>query len=59
FACYVSSVGQAKLTWVSDTTVKIDSPKALNKGRSRFNCTAPSIDHPGSYYWFSQPWVIQ
>ncbi len=59
FACYVSSVGQAKLTWVSDTTVKIDSPKALNKGRSRFNCTAPSIEHPGSYYWFSQPWVIQ
>ena len=59
FACYVSSVGQAKLTWINDTTVKIDSPKALNKGRSRFNCTAPSIEHPGSYYWFSQPWVIQ
>ncbi len=59
FACYVSSVGQAKLTWVNDTTVKINSPKALNKGRSRFNCTAPSIEHPGSYYWFSQPWVIQ
>lgn len=59
FACYVSSVGQAKLTWINDTTVKIDSPKALNKGRSRFNCTAPSIEFPGSYYWFSQPWVIQ
>lgn len=59
FACYDSSVGQAKLTWINDTTVKIDSPKALNKGRSRFNCTAPSIEHPGSYYWFSQPWVIQ
>ena len=59
FACYVSSVGQAKLTWINDTTVKIDSPKALNKGRSRFNCTATSIEHPGSYYWFSQPWVIQ
>ena len=59
FACYVSSVGQAKLTWVNDTSVKINSPKALNKGRSRFNCTAPSIEHPGSYYWFSQPWVIQ
>ncbi|WP_338364028.1 polysaccharide deacetylase family protein [uncultured Pseudoalteromonas sp.] len=59
FACYVSSVGQAKLTWINDSTVQINSPKALNKGRSRFNCTAPSIEHPGSYYWFSQPWVIQ
>lgn len=59
FACYVSSVGQAKLTWINDSTVQIDSPKALNKGRSRFNCTAPSIAHAGSYYWFSQPWVIQ
>ncbi len=59
FACYVSSVGQANLTWINENTVEITSPKALNKGRSRFNCTAPSIEKPSSYYWFSQPWVIQ
>ena len=58
FACYVSSVGQANLNWLDDSTVEITSPKQLNKGRSRFNCTAPSIKQAGSYYWFSQPWVI-
>ncbi len=57
-ACYVSSVGQAKLKWTSKDTVQVQTPKALGKGRSRFNCTAPSIKHAGSYYWFSQPWVI-
>ncbi|GAA59717.1 hypothetical protein P20652_1581 [Pseudoalteromonas sp. BSi20652] len=59
FACYVSSVGQADLTWINENTVEITSPKILNKGRSRFNCTAPSIKKPSSYYWFSQPWVLQ
>jgi len=59
FACYVSSVGQADLNWNNKNTVEITSPKALNKGRSRFNCTAPSISNPGSYFWFSQPWVIE
>lgn len=58
FACYVSSVGQANLNWLNDNTVEVTSPKQLNKGRSRFNCTAPSIKKAGSYYWFSQPWVI-
>ncbi len=59
FACYVSSVGQANLTWINKNTVEVTSPKALNKGRSRFNCTAPAINNAGSYFWFSQPWVIE
>ncbi len=59
FACYVSSVGQADLKWITKNTVEITSPKVLNKGRSRFNCTAPSISSPGDYFWFSQPWVIE
>ena len=57
-ACYVSGVGQAKLDWVTEDTVTVNSPKKLNLGRSRFNCTAPSKAHKGSYYWFSQPWVL-
>lgn len=57
-ACYVSGIGKANLNWVTDNTVEVTSPKKLNKGRSRFNCTAPSIKKPNSYYWFSQPWVI-
>jgi peptidoglycan/xylan/chitin deacetylase (PgdA/CDA1 family) len=59
FACYVSGIGQAKLNWSNSKTVDVIAPKALNKGRSRFNCTAPAKSHSGSYYWFSQPWVIQ
>jgi len=59
FACYVSGFGKADLNWVNETTVKVTSKKTLYKGRSRFNCTAPSIKHSGSYYWFSQPWVIK
>ena len=57
-ACYVSGIGQAKLDWSAADTVTINSPKNLAQGRSRFNCTAPSIAHKNSYYWFSQPWVI-
>lgn len=57
-ACYVSGIGQAKLDWTSEDTVRVSSPKKLAQGRSRFNCTAPSKSHQGSYYWFSQPWVI-
>jgi len=59
FACYVSSVGQADLKWINKNTVEITSPKVLNEGRSRFNCTAPSISSPSDYFWFSQPWVIE
>lgn len=59
FACYVSNVGQASLNWISKNTVEVTSPKELNNGRSRFNCTAPSIKNPSDYYWFSQPWVIE
>lgn len=57
-ACYVSGVGQAELNWINDDTVVVNSSKKLSRGRSRFNCTAPSKKHKGSYYWFSQPWVI-
>ncbi|WP_063378273.1 polysaccharide deacetylase family protein [Pseudoalteromonas luteoviolacea] len=59
FACFVSGVGKAELTWNSKKNVQVTSPKALPEGRSRYNCTAPSKTHKGHFYWFSQPWVIQ
>ena len=58
FACFVSGVGQADINWVNEQQVQITTPKALPLGRSRYNCTAPSISEPGRYHWFSQPWVI-
>jgi hypothetical protein len=67
FACYVSGQGKAKLEWLDNKTVEADyvnsveiSPeKPLSKGRSRYNCTAPSISKKGHFYWFSQPWVVE
>lgn len=32
--------------------------QALPTGRSRVNCTAPSIQYKGRYYWLSLPWVV-
>jgi peptidoglycan/xylan/chitin deacetylase (PgdA/CDA1 family) len=38
--------------------VRIDIPKPISPGRSRVNCTAPSVGYNGRYYWFSQPWFV-
>ena len=59
FACFVSGIGRANLTWQNDNRVSVTSPEAIKKGRTRYNCTAPSIKHSGQFYWFSQPWVLQ
>jgi hypothetical protein len=70
FACYVSGQGKSDLKWLGKKTVEADesdyvksveiSPeKPLSKGRSRYNCTAPSISKKGHFYWFSQPWVVE
>lgn len=58
FACFVSGVGRAELTWEGKKTVTITTPKDLPTGRSRYNCTAPSKQFSGQFYWYSQPWVI-
>ena len=48
-----------KPTWLNDNTFSVTATKALAKGRSRYNCTAPSIGKKGYYYWYSQPWLNQ
>lgn len=58
FQCFISSSNQAILTWHSATQVRIAATNPLKLGRTRFNCTAPSISKRGQFYWFSQPWVI-
>lgn len=70
FACYVSGQGKANINWLDGKTaesgladniksVEISPEKPLGKGRSRYNCTAPSISKKGHFYWFSQPWVVK
>lgn len=58
FACYVSGQGRAELNWLSAKQVKITAKQELGDGRARYNCTAPSQQASGRYFWFSQPWVI-
>lgn len=43
--------------WLNDNTFEVTASKALNRGRSRYNCTAPSLSKKGYFYWYSQPWL--
>lgn len=56
FTCYFN--GEKISTNWQDNRVSVSTEKALKPGRSRVNCTAPSKQHHGSYYWHSQPWFI-
>ena len=47
----------ATLNW-AENSVEISSDKTLKSGRSRVNCTAPSISKPGRFYWYSQPFFV-
>lgn len=42
----------------SATSVSIDFQPLAKAGRQRINCTAPSLQNRGRYYWFSQPWFV-
>lgn len=44
-------------TWLNATTFEVKASKPVNRGRSRYNCTAPSISKRGYFYWYSQPWL--
>ncbi|WP_298440650.1 polysaccharide deacetylase family protein [uncultured Ferrimonas sp.] len=54
--CYVQGQGAKAPQWLDDNTFSIQADLPLPAGRSRYNCTAPSLSQSG-YYWFSQPWV--
>lgn len=54
--CFVSG-DRAKIQWIASDRFSVTSPKPLGQGRSRYNCTAPSKQKPGRFYWFSQPWI--
>ena len=55
-ACFIS--GQAHdIEWLDESTMRVQAEAPMNVGRSRYNCTAPSISKPGRYYWYSQQWI--
>lgn len=49
--CYFK--GEPLSADISLNSVAFNIP--LSPGRTRVNCTAPSIKQPGRYYWYSQP----
>ncbi|MGI5310187.1 polysaccharide deacetylase family protein [Rheinheimera sp. WS51] len=54
--CYAS--GQVLTpNWITKNSFSVQASKPLAKGRSRYNCTAPSLSKKGYYYWYSQPWL--
>lgn len=57
-ACFANRVGKIEVVAVEGETrvFTTRSPEPLPRGRSRYNCTAPSSE-PGRFYWFSQPWL--
>lgn len=54
--CYAGSE-VLEPTWLNATTFEVKASKPVNRGRSRYNCTAPSLSKRGYFYWYSQPWL--
>lgn len=54
--CYAGSE-VLEPVWLNETTFEVKASKPVNRGRSRYNCTAPSISKRGYFYWYSQPWL--
>ena len=55
-SCFYSGSTLATV-WQGDH-VQIQLPERFPAGRSRVNCTAPSISVRGRYYWYSQPFFV-
>lgn len=57
--CFYQGEPKLKLAYPNATSIHISLTEKLPKGRSRFNCTAPSKQAKGRFYWFSQPWLVE
>jgi len=58
-SCFVSGQGAVAIEWLDRKArhFAVQAPVALPRGRSRYNCTAPS-SRPGRYFWFSHLWIV-
>lgn len=50
--------GDALAPEVDDKTASVRLTSTLPVGRSRVNCTAPSVENAGRFYWYSQPFFV-
>ncbi|MCC5855225.1 MAG: polysaccharide deacetylase family protein [Idiomarina sp.] len=54
--CFIR--GQAHTPeWIADNRFRIQAESPVSIGRSRYNCTAPSIAKRGRFYWYSIQWI--
>lgn len=53
--CFIG--GEAVTPEWDGNSFSVAAPSAIPIGRSRYNCTVPSISGEGRYYWYSHPWV--
>lgn len=55
-ACY-SSGGDALAVSAEGTTLTVTLP-ALRAGRNKVNCTVPSAEKSGEFFWYSRQWIV-
>jgi hypothetical protein len=54
--CFVAGQEPATISWQGDTaTIRARAP--LGPGRSKYNCTAPSTEESGVFFWYSHLWI--
>jgi len=59
-AAYASGQGRAIVTWDASTdsaVVRVQAVDPLERGRGRYNVTAPSRWR-GRWYWYSHTWIV-
>lgn len=54
--CYVTGQQPAQIKWQGDIVTAL-AQEPLRAGRSKFNCTAPSTDENGVFFWYSYVWL--
>jgi biofilm PGA synthesis lipoprotein PgaB len=54
--CFVAGQASARVEWEGDVAV-VQAREPLGPGRSKYNCTAPSSEETGVYYWYSYLWI--
>ncbi|MGW8368710.1 MAG: polysaccharide deacetylase family protein [Gammaproteobacteria bacterium] len=57
-SCYASRQGRMAIEWGEPGAAFIATPnEPLSAGRTKYNCTAPSLSASGVYYWYGYLWM--
>lgn len=58
-ACYASGQGRIQAQWHPDDSheLVVIANENLKPGRTKFNCTAPSLSKSDIFYWYSFLWI--